>query len=204
MLLVRTDWPDFESYLASLSKPARKNYRYAIKLYGDKYPYREVLYKRDEVERFMKLWEKQLVRGQSIHWGYNVDSLQKHHRRNRLKVFSCGIAMQYIVKRGGYWDAEPVMYDKQYDYLATYMWFELFRYAITHRLATINLGGDGDWIETLKSRDENKHQYKYRYVPEKAKQDPDSEPPYYIKKRKLRLRSEFSIGAIFRRLIAKS
>ncbi len=119
MIIVRTDWPDFESYLASLSKAARKNYKYAMKLYGDTYPYREVPFVRDEVEGYMKLWEKQTVRGQSIRWGYNVDSLLKHKRRGRLKVFSCGIGMQYIVQRGGYWDAEPVMYDKQYDYLAS-------------------------------------------------------------------------------------
>ena len=196
MILVRTDWPDFESYLAALSKAARKNYKYAMKLYGDKYPYREAPFVREEVEYFMNLWEKQLVRGQSIRWGHNVDSLQKHLRHGGLKVFSCGIAMQYIVRRGGYWDAEPVMYDKQYDYLATYMWFQLFRYAINERLTPINLGGGGDWISTLKNWKENKHQYKFRYISEKAKIDPDSEPKYYIKKRKLRLRSDvkFNIG----------
>jgi hypothetical protein len=208
MIIVRTDWPDFESYLASLSKAARKNYKYAMKLYGDMYPYREVPFVRDEVAGYMKLWEKQTVRGQSIRWGYNVESLLKHKRRGRLKVFSCGIAMQYIVQRGGYWDAEPVMYDKQYDYLATYMWFQLICYAINTRLDPINLGGgDDDWVNNLKHWKEYKHQYKFRYVPEKAKEDPDSEPQYYIKKRKLRLRSDrpFDIARTFlRRLFVKS
>ena len=207
MILVRTDWPNFESYLAALSKPARKNYRQAMKLYGHLH-YVEVPFVRDEVDRYMTLWEKQLVRGQAIRWGHTIDSLQKHIRRGRFKVFSCGIAMQYIVGRDGYWNAEPVMYDKQYDYLATYMWFQLFRYAINERLTPINLGGgdDDDWIYTLKHWKEHKHQYKFRYVPEKAKADPDSEPKYYIKNRKLRLRSnrKLNIGrTILKWLFAK-
>ena len=208
MILVRTDWPDFETYLASLSKLARENYRHAMRLYGDKYPFKEVPFVREEVAKWMELWGKQLVLGQPIQWGYNVDSLIKHHKRGRLKVFTCGIAVQCIVKRDGTWDAEPIMYDKQqYGYLATYMLFHLIRYAINERLDHINLhGGSNDWVHTLKHRKEYKHQYKWNYVPEKAKRDPDSEPRYYMKsRRRLRLRSDrkLSIGTIVRWLFVK-
>ncbi len=57
------------------------------------------------------------------------------------------------------------------------MWFQLICYAINTRLDPISLGGgDDDWVNSLKHWKEYKHQYKFRYVPEKAKEDPDLEP----------------------------
>jgi hypothetical protein len=75
------------------------------------------------------------------------------------------------------------MYDKtKHPSLAKWMWFMLIWYAIMHRMEPLDLGGGSDdWLYTLRHREQYPNgQYKWIYVPEKAKRDPFSEPRYHI------------------------
>lgn len=183
MILVRTNWENFEKYLASLTKPARKNYKEATKRYGH-HPYRQVPFDRDEVARFMTLWEQQLVRGKHPQWAFPVEHLQNLADRGELMVFSCDVALHFIQRRDGYWECHPPMYDKGHSYLAKYMWFNLIRYAIENKLTHLDMGGGVDnWREMIRRRNEFPNpQYKWAYVPLRAKMDPNSEPPFYIER----------------------
>lgn len=186
MLLIRTDWGSFEEYLSSLSKPARKNYKTAIKRNHD-LRYEQVPFDREEVERYMQLWEHQLVRGKTIQWGFPIGHVEDLAARKELCVFRGGtLALHFIQKRSGFWECHPPMYDKKDSgrYLAKWMWFSLIRYAIENKMVPLDLGGGiDDWREHIKHRFEYPNPaYKWMYVPERAKQDPDSEPAYYIKR----------------------
>jgi hypothetical protein len=202
MILIRTDWPSFEEYVASLSKPARKNYKAAMKAHEspDDVPIRNYAiwnfskgggFPTDDVRQFMSLWERQLIRGKTVQWAFPVETVKGWADAGDLMLFQAvdnnheSIGMQFIQKRDGYWECHPPMYDKtKHPWLAKYMWFSLIRYAIEHKLAPLDMGGGSDdWEFNLKNRiDFPNTKYKWMYVPEKTKRDPDSEPRYYIGK----------------------
>jgi hypothetical protein len=186
MVLIRTNWNSFEEYLDSLSKSARKNYK-AGKWQG----YEEVPFNREEVDSFMKLWSQQLVRGKHPEWAFPVATVEGWWLKGNLKVFKGALGMQFIQKRDGYWECHPPMYDKKHVGYGTWMWFQLIKYAIEHKLAPLNLGGGIDeWRAMIKRREEFPNPwYKWRFVPQKAKENPDSEPNYFIESWKLLLKN---------------
>lgn len=186
MILVRTDWPDFETYLASLSKPARKNHKAVMKQYGG-LRFAKIEYGEGRIRSFMQLWEQQLVKGKHPVWAFPVQHVTAMAAIGDLLVFSVffgdeQISAHFIQKRDGYWECHPPMYDKvKYPSLAKYMWFKLIQYAIEHQLMPLDLGGMSDeWRDNLRIWRTYKHQYKWAFVPLKAREDPDSEPRYYI------------------------
>ena len=186
MILVRTDWPDFKSYLASLSRTAKKNYRalhYNLE-------YEEVSLS-PRVEEFMKLWGRQLIRGKNIEWAFPISHIERLAALGELKIFDAGLAMQFIQRRDGYWECHPPMYDKKHKGLGTWMWFRLIKYAIENQFYPLNLGGGIDeWRAMIKRRKEFPNPtYKWRFIPQAAKDHPDSEPDYYIEQWQLRLRT---------------
>lgn len=194
MILVRTDWPSFDAYLASLSKPARKNYKAISKQYEDVdydiwIPDRTGDVPEIELRRFMRLWERQLIKGQTIQWAFPVETVLDWAKKGEIIFVKAvrneeSIGMQFIQRRDGYFECHPPMYDKaKYPSLAKWMWFSLIWYAITMHLDPLDLGGmSDDWHENLGKWKTYKHQYKWAFVPRKAKEDPSSEPRYYIEK----------------------
>lgn len=182
MILVRpSEYSSFEEYRAALSKPARKNWRAANSLYSH-LQYKRAPFDRDRVEQYMKLWGQQLVRGKTIEWAFGVGYVCELADKGEILFFDAGIAGQFLQKRDGYWEAHPPMYDKRNGGLGTWMWFKLFEYGIENRLLPIDMGGGSDdWVYNLKQRASLPNTtYKWRFVPEDAKRNPDAQPKYFI------------------------
>lgn len=203
MLLIRTDqFASFEEYLASLSRKAKKEHARIIKLYGRADYYEWYAWDDhhnfpiDEVRHFMSLWEQQLIRGKHVQWAFPVEYISDLFQRGELKLFSLNldgeqVALHFIQKRDGYWECHPPMYDKtRFPSLAKIMWFMLIHYAISNRLGVLDLGGGpDDWREHIRNRAEYPNpRYKWLYVPERAKRDPESEPAFIIERPLCRLR----------------
>jgi hypothetical protein len=174
-------------YIKSLSHSAKKNWRFVSKANSD-LTYKEVPFS-EKVGEYMNLWGRQLVRGNPIEWAYPVGHVENLWIRGELKVFESELAMHFIQKRDGYWEAHPPMYDKKYNErgLATWMWFMLIKYATENRLGIINMGGGiDDWREMIRRRDEFPNpKYKWRFVPENVKNNPETQPNYKIEEWKL-------------------
>lgn len=182
MLIVECKGP-FEDYIASLSKKARQQYKYVQKHNAD-LTYKEVPYQEELVASYMDLWSKQKIRGESIEWAFPVGTVTDWMQRGALLLFECELGMQFIQRRKGYWDCHPPMYEKTINkerYLGKYMWFELLRYAHKREII-LNLGGGPDnWREHIKRRNEFPNpKYKWIYVPEAIKNNPDLAPDYTI------------------------
>lgn len=180
----------FEDYYLSISESAKKNYKYAMKKNAH-LSYQLVDFDENEVMQYMALWEKQLVRGKEIKWGFGIQKLSKLHSKKRLLVFKSDIAMQFLELKDGYWECHPPMYDKKFseDYLAKFMWFRLIDWAIIHQLAPLNLGGGiDDWVECISRRAEFPNTtYKWMYVPVEVKKNPSSQPTYYLSRKTKKL-----------------
>lgn len=195
MTLVKTDWPSFEAYLAALSVPAWKNHRACEKKYGHlKFAEASGSFPL-EIKDFMELWEKQLVRGFHPHWAFPIGTVERWWELGQLKVFAAfdginKVAMHFIQQRDGYWECHPPMYDKKHSDLGTWMWFQLIKWAIEHKLEPLDLGGgiDTSWRMRIKLRDTHPNSaYKWRFVPQVSKKDPDAEPDFYIQDHALRI-----------------
>lgn len=188
MILVRTDWPDFKTYLASLSKPARKNYKAVTKLY-EKVGFMSYynVFPSPVVKHFMELWSRQLVKGKNPQWAFPFETVEAWAGNGEIEVFCAHIGdevigSQFIQKREGFLECHPPMYDKtKHPSLAKWMWFKLIEHAIENKLYPLDLGGMSDeWQYNLRNWKDYKHQYKWAFVPILARLDPDSEPKYYI------------------------
>ena len=197
MVLIDTTVKNFEDYIQSLSRPARKNYRYAQKHNAD-LKYSEVPYDGEEMERWMKLWEQQLIRGKRVTWAFGRGYLEDSLREGRLLCFAADkgnerIAMHFVEKRDGYVECHPPMYDKEkyaHRYLAKFMWFSLIKWAMEERedIKVLDFGGGGepDWREMIIHRDKYPNPaYKWMYVPYKVKSNPNEQRRYTIENGKL-------------------
>ena len=181
---------NYEEYIKSLSKKARKNFAY-VKKHNADLAYQEKEFNKEEVRVFMRLWEQQLIRGKKVEWAFPVETVEDWARRGELKVFGAYkgkelIALHFIRERGGYWECHPPMYDKGRFLdrsLAKWMWFKLFE----QELGVYNLGGGlDDWREMVRERRRFPNtSYKWIYVPEGIKENPEKAPDYYIKDYKL-------------------
>ena len=188
MLLIETDnFSTLNEYLLTLKKSARKNYREGLKRYPQKYE--SVSFDKEEVHRFMQLWERQLVRGNPIQWAFPVEHIETLWSEGNLLCFRLGdVAYHFIQRRANYWECHPPMYDKQNEYLGTLMWFHLIEYAIENRLGILNFGGGNDesWRTMIRERDSYPNpKYKWRFVPESVKDNPDKQPDYRLQDFKL-------------------
>lgn len=193
MIVIRTDWQSFEEYLKSLSPSAQKNYSY-VKKHNQDLIYERVPYERAECEKFMRLWEKQSIRGKTIQWAFPVEYVENLALQGKMLFFrgvkkDVGTISYHFVqlheKEIQMIECHPPLYDKSENkrYLGKYMWFSLIAYAIEHKLPFLDLGGGKDnWVEMIKHRDEFPNpRYKWIYVPQKAKLNPDSEENFYLK-----------------------
>lgn len=151
--------------------------------------YRTCEFDLEKVTRFMQLWERQLVRGQPIQWAYPVGTLEEWWNRGELILFEAvdgdTVAMHFLKKEDGFWEAGPPMWDKANmsdKHTGTYMWFQMVLYGIENKLGVINFGGGIDkWREMLRTRkDYTNPKYKFRFIPREVKQNPEEQPDYEI------------------------
>lgn len=177
-----------DSYLKGLSKRARQEYILCSNRNSD-LTYREADFDHDTVKRFMELWEKQLVRGQPIQWAYPIETVEQWWNEGKLILLEAvkrdTIALHFLKKENGFWDAGPPMWDKQnmnYRHLGTWMWYQMALYGIENKLGIINLGGGVDkWREMIRTRKEYTNpKYKWRFIPKSVKDNPDLQPNYEI------------------------
>lgn len=193
MIIIRTNWSNFEEYIKSLGKSTQKNHHYVEKHNKD-LEYNLVPFNKIDVERFMQIWERQLVYNRHIKWVFGINHVQNLANKNELLVFEARkkrfvelmahpksevLAMHFIQRRIGYWECHPPMYDKIHNerYLGKYMWFSLFKYSIENKLEHMDIGGfSDDWVKNLKDRPRT---YKWIYVPESDKKQPDKQPRYF-------------------------
>lgn len=191
MVIIETDYNCFDDYLNSLSKTAKKNYVY-VKKHNQDLMFEMVPFDKSEVEQFMQLWEQQLVHGKPVKWCFPIEFVEQLNKANQLLCFRARkgnetLALHFIQKRTGFWECHPPMYEKNEEnekrYLAKYMWFSLIQYFIGLKLGVLDMGGGVDsWPKTIRRRDEFPNlNYKWMYVPEKAKRQPENEKPYILK-----------------------
>lgn len=188
MIIINThDVKSFKNYLKSLSKSARKNYRY-VRKHNKDLEYKLVPFDRKKVEGFMDLWEHQIIRGHARRWAFSVEYPERVAHVGRLRCFIAvegpqEVSMQFVENHDGYIECHPPMYDKtKYSsrYIGKFMWFNLIKYAIESTdMDWIDIGGCGDdpWPEVIKNRREYPHnEYKWKYVPVEVKRNPDKQP----------------------------
>lgn len=183
--------PNFDDYIKSLSESARKNYAY-IKKHNSDLVYQEVQFDEKLCERFMQLWERQLIRGQYRQWAFPVSHVRAIADEGRLKVFGAylngnPVSLHFIERHGNVWECHPPMYEKSQNnlrrYLAKYMWFNLIKYIGENRLGMLDLGGGPDlWKQHIRERAKYPNpQYKWLYVPEEIKENPEKAKNWTLK-----------------------
>ena len=208
VVIIETCYKNFDEYLHLLSKPAKKNYAYTRK-HNQDLIYEMVPYDKEEVEKFMNLWEQQLVYGKPIQWCFPYKFIENLAINGKLLCFRARkgdetIAVHFIQKRIGFWESHPPMYEKTEEnekrYLAKYMWFSLIKYFIQHQLEPLDMGGGVDsWRDTIRRRQEFPNlNYKWTYVPDRAKENPENERPYIIKMRGPEKMLDYDNHALFR------
>lgn len=178
-----------EEYVRSLSERARSEFKLVHKR-NPHVVYREAEFNKDQIHEFMQLWERQLVRGMPIQWAYPVETVCEWYDKGQLLLLEAvendkTIAIHFLKKENGYWQAEPPMWDKENmkdRHVGTYMWFHMVLWGIEHNLGIINFGGGIDeWREMIKRRKEFRNPlYKWRFIPEHVKKNPDLQPDYKI------------------------
>ena len=192
MILIKVKGKTFGEYISSLSKKARKNFRY-VKKHNTDLVYRKVPYDRNEMAKFMDLWEQQLIRGERKKWAFGTWYLDKLKSLGRLRVFVASkngerIALHFVENHEGYIECHPPMYDKKYSrrYLAKFMWFNLIKYALEDdEMEWIDLGGGSEehWRAMIKNRKKYPNpKYKFMYVPRAVKDNPDKQPKLAVRK----------------------
>lgn len=186
-LLVETN-RKFKDYIKSLGKAARKNYKYVQKHNAD-LTYKETMFHKPDMERFMQLWSEQLIHGnEPVRWAFGVGHVEELNDKGVLCVFQASldgkvIAMHFVEKYGEYVEAHPPMYDKKNNnrYLAKFMWFNLLRWCCNNdtRFLDLGSGNRGTWRELLNNRRQYKRiRYKWMYVPEEVKNNPNDQIAY--------------------------
>lgn len=180
-----------EEYIKSLSERGRHERRYIQKMNKNVVIKQVTELDREKLQSFMELWERQLVRGKPIQWAYPVQTIENWFLQGELILFEANegdktLAMIFLKRQDGFWEAGPPMWDKfnlTKRHLGTAMWFWLMEYGVEHQLEPINLGGgiETSWREMIKRRKEFRNPlYKWRFIPEKVKINPEGQRDWYI------------------------
>ena len=186
MILVETGkFGSFDEYIRSLTKKSQKNFRYAMH-HNQRVNHEEVPFDRDEVHFWMKLWERQLIRGEYKEWAFGVEELEGKNIKCFRATEGSPIAFQFVEEIDGYINCHPVMYEKERyasRYLSKFMWFGLLDWAIRSGIQIVDLGGgiDESWREMIRRRTEFLNpMYKWLYVPKDVKENPDNQQDYRV------------------------
>lgn len=157
----------WEQYLEHIGKRARREYRYAVRAHPDAV-YRETALERTHLQRWMRLWEQQMVEGRHPRWTYTAEQFE----RERWRLFDVGVGVHPLLICDDYCYAGPPLYDKTaHPYAAKLMWFGAIRWCAENAIRWLDLQGPGRMRWNELKRDSS---YKWRYVPRGA----DSHPWY--------------------------
>lgn len=186
MIIIETGkFKTFEEYLASLSKAARKNWRFARK--KNLIAWGRSLWTKDLIQEWMYLWSHQLIRGERRQWAFTADALnEKTFVFFRAAGEDGMVATQFVEVIDGYMNCHPVMYDKEKyarKYLSKFMWFNLIKWAIENKIEIVDLGGGNDdsWRQMIETRDQYPNPaYKWMYVPKIVKEHPELQQDYRV------------------------
>lgn len=189
MVIIDTNLYTKDEYIKGLSKRGRHEHTLVSKRNAD-LTYGKPDFDLGKLQRFMELWERQLVRGKPIQWAYPVQTIADWHDKGKLILLEAKkgdetIAMHFLKKEEGFWEAGPPMWDKEHSlqrHLGTYMWFQMVLYGIENKLGIINFGGGVDsWREMIRTRKNYTNpKYKWRFIPKSVKDNPDDQPDYKI------------------------
>jgi len=181
----------FEKYVSGISRKGRKEYRRVMKL-NERLEYKEVVFHKPLIEKFMDIWAHQLVRGRQIGWAFDLCHVQELDSRGLLRCFVAyengePIAAHFVEQHGTYIECHPPMYDKE-KYLgrslAKFMWFSLIKKVHEDNCEEwLDLGGGdrGTWREFIASRHAHANpRYKWLYVPERVKDHPEEQKPWVV------------------------
>lgn len=148
----------WEQYLEHISKRARREWRYASRSHPGAC-YREIPLERLQIQRWMQLWERQMVEGRHPRWTYSAEQFE----RERWRLFTVGIGVQLLLVCDDYCYAGPPLYDKlEHPYAAKLMWFGAIRWCAEHAIKWLDLQGPGRMRWNEIKRDSH---YKWLYVP---------------------------------------
>jgi hypothetical protein len=179
-LLVYTN-TDFQTYLTSISRSARYEYRQAMKA-GAGLSYGPIVFDRIFVADWMAFWMTQLILGNKHpRWRQWTPALAE---KIGVRVFcadrSLGIQMAEVC--GDYAYAWPVLYNKvKHPWVAKLMWFKLIEWCCQQpAIDYLDLGGGNGktWRELLMNRD--RRNYKWKYVPKHVKDHPEDAPAWGV------------------------
>lgn len=187
MVLIETGkFKTFDEYLSYLSKPAKKNYKFAQK-HNQAAIYGRHEFLKTWLQKWMDLWGQQLIRGERRPFAFTVDALDgKNIICFSAVEFHGVIAVQFVEVIDGYMNCHPVMYEKEKyadRYLSKFMWFNLIKWAIENGIEIVDLGGgnDDDWREMIRTREQYPNPaYKWLYVPQFVKLNPEKQQNYKV------------------------
>jgi hypothetical protein len=161
----------FEQYLENATKRCRYECKNAPKI-----DYVEVGFNVDKVEYWMRLWEKQPIKGGFPKWRrYTPQRFEALEQAGILHVFVAlgsgysELGLQLVEVCDNYAYCHPPLYDKNTNAIAKSMWFGLIRWACG-KLDWLDLGGGGGqkrWNELKRD-----NHYKWLYVPKNIEQKP--------------------------------
>jgi hypothetical protein len=189
VILLKCNETTFEEYVSQLSKPGRENWAY-VRKHNQDLTYGMIAYDEATLMHFMALWEKQPIRGVTRQWAFGIEHLRELYKNGDLWIFGAFkgeemVSIHFVqMHENGYAEAHPPIWEKNDEnkkrYLAKYMWFNLIKYLIDNaRVAWLDFGGgrDDSWREMIKHRVEYPNpKYKWMYIPEDVKNNPDKQP----------------------------
>lgn len=196
-LLINVGSGTFADYIKSLTtKSGKRTFNYVQKHNRD-LTYTKISFRPTLINEFMDLWEQQEIgpKKKKTTWSISrgfVEFLNKkghllcfaaHHTNDSNKMLS----VHFVERHGDYVECYPPMYDKEkYSgrYIAKFMWFHLIEYAINDpEIRWLDLGGGntGTWRDKVVNREKHSSSYKWLYVPQSVKENPQNEKPYKAK-----------------------
>lgn len=205
--LINTKISSFDEYVKSLAKTGKKNYRYVEKHNRD-LKYDLIQYDAEVVHFFMVLWQQQLIRGEKRQWGFPPQHVHALNQLGVIDLFAAYtedntiLSIHFVERFGEYVYCHPPLYNKEttnHRYMAKYMWFNLIKHYISHsdvEWVDFGAGYRGTWVDLIKNREQYKDKmaYKWLYVPQQVKENPDTQLPYVVAKdgykRKLVIQNE--------------
>lgn len=185
-LLVDTS-TTFEKYISRLSKTDKKKYKANLKQTTD-CSFKQIPYSPKLMRDFVSLWETQPIYGSTLHqWNVSMEAMDAI---DTLVMFSVTrndqvVAIHFIEVCDDLGFAHPPLYDKKNPELARFSWFHTIQWCCENNISFLDMGGGfhNSWSSLIKLRrheDLYRLKYKWSYVPEDVKQNPDSQKHYFL------------------------
>ena len=188
-LLVDTS-TTFEKYISRLSKTDKKKYKKNLKETQD-YSFERIEYDSKLQKGFIDLWSRQKVYGKHPNWCYTMKQMDALNLTMFAVTKDWVVATHCLEINNNCAYAHPPLYDKSTPELARYTWFNTIRWCCENKIKYLDMGGGSgcDWPTLIKTRHGNgtiqkRIRYKWAYVPEDVKDNPDTETVRYSDARK--------------------